>query len=123
MTLKELLKNTISGAEEVTEVLMNKTTELVKAGTHDIEEIFRAVIELGAEGVLDTTAGVKSVFVGSVNALKESGKTTEEAVEEVSEKAVTAIGGVTETGLEEAGKAAQKGVEEAKATVQKPFQK
>jgi len=86
MTLKEILKDTIAGTEEVTEVLMGKTTELVKSGSHDVEEIFKAVIELGKDGVVDTTEGVKGVFVGAVNALKESGTSSEDAVEQVSKK-------------------------------------
>lgn len=87
MDLKEFFKNSITGTEEVAEALMSATTGIVKEGTHDISDIFKAVIGLGEEGVVDTAEGVKGAFVGSVNALKESGKTTEEAVGEVTVKA------------------------------------
>ena len=123
MTLKELLKNSIEGTGEVTETLMKTTTGIVKEGSHDIEEIFAAVIELGKDGAVDVTEGVKGVFVGSVRGLEDSGKSTEEAVEHVSEKALGAIGKVTQEGAEETGEAARKGVDEAKKTLQKPFQK
>jgi putative cell wall-binding protein len=121
--IKDILKNSIEGAGEVTEALMKTSTDLVKEGSHDIEEIFKAVIELGKEGAVDVTEGVKGVFVGSVKALEEGGKTTEEAVEEVSTKAVSVIGNVTEEGVGEVGEAAHRGVEEAKKIVKEPFKK
>ena len=123
MTLKELLKNSIEGTGEVGESLMGATTDLVKAGTHDIEEVFGAIIELGTEGVVDVTVGVKSVFVGSVKALEDSGKSTEEAVEHVSLKAVSAVGKVTQGAEKEVGDAARKGIDEAKGIVKEPFKK
>ena len=123
MGLKESLKESIKGTGEVTEALMSATTGVVKEGTHDIADIFGAVIDLGKEGALDVTAGVKGVFIGSVNALKESGKTTEEAVSEVTTKAEQAVGKSGEKGEETVGRAAKKGIEEAKAVVKAPFEK
>ena len=123
MTLKELLKNSIEGTGEVGETLMKTTADLVKEGGHDIEEIFGAVIELGKDGTVDVTEGVKGVFVGSVKALEESGKSTEEAVEHVSQKAISAVGKVTEETEGEIGQAARKGIDEAKEVVKEPFEK
>lgn len=123
MGLKEFLKGTIEGTEEVTEALMKAATGVVKEGTHDIADIFGAVIELGKEGALDVTAGVKGVFIGSVNALKDSGKTTEQAVGEVTTKAEKAIGDIGVEGENTVGRAAKKGVEEAKEIVKTPFEK
>jgi hypothetical protein len=123
MGLKESLKESIEGTGEVAEALMSATTGVVKEGTHDISDIFKAVIDLGKEGAVDIAEGVKSVFVGSVNALKESGKSTEEAVGEVTIKAEQVVGEVTQEGTEEVGGAAKKGIEEAKAIVKTPFEK
>jgi hypothetical protein len=123
MTLKELLKNSIQGTGEVTETLMRTTTDIVKEGEHDIEEIFGAVIELGKDGAVDVTEGVKGVFIGSVRALEDSGKSTEEAVEHVSGKAVSAVGKVTQDAEKEVGDAARKGIDEAKEIVKEPFTK
>jgi len=123
MGLKEILKNSIEGTGEVAEALMKTTANIAKEGTHDIGEIFGAVIELGKEGAVDVTEGVKGVFVGVVKGLEDSGKTTEEAVEVVSKKAVSAIGNVSEEGAEDVGEAARKGVEEAKKIVKEPFKK
>ena len=123
MGLKEILKDAIEGTGEVSEALMKTATDITKEGTHDIGDIFGAVIELGKEGAVDVTEGVKGVFIGVVKALESSGKTTEEAAEEVSKKAVSAIGDVTEEGTEEVGEAARKGIEEAKKIVEEPFKK
>ncbi len=123
MGLKEFLKGTIEGTGEVTEALMKATTSVVKEGTHDISDIFGAVIELGKEGALDVAAGVKGVFIGSVNALKDSGKTTEDAVSEVSTHAERAIGDIGVEGEDAVGRAAKKGIEEAKGIVKAPFEK
>jgi hypothetical protein len=122
MELKELIKGTLQGTGEVTESLMSVVSDIIKEGTHDVSEIFGVVIELGKEGAIDVTGGVKGVFVGSVNALKESGKSSEDAVTEVTTKAEQAIGSIGETGEETVGNAAKKGVEEAKAIVSKPFE-
>jgi putative cell wall-binding protein len=121
--LKEILKKSIEGTGEVSEALMKTAADIVKEGTHDTGDIFGAVIELGKEGVVDVTEGVKGVFIGMVRALEGSGKTTEEAIEEVSKKAVSVIGSTTEEGTEEVGEAARKGVEEAKKIVKEPFEK
>lgn len=123
MGLKESLKESIEGAGEVTEALMSAAAGVVKEGTHDIADIFKAVIDLGKDGAVDVAEGVKGVFIGSVNALKESGKTTEQAVGEVSVKAEQVIGKVGEEGEERVGEAAKKGIEEAKAIVKTPFEK
>lgn len=123
MGLKDLLKGTIEGTEEVSEALISAAAGIVKEGTHDISDIFGAVIDLGKDGVLDVAVGVKSVFIGSVNALKESGKTTEEAVGEVTVKAEQAIGNVAKEGEETVGDAAKKGLEEAKTVIKTPFEK
>jgi len=123
MGLKESLKEAIKGTGEVTESLMSATAGVVKEGTHDISEIFNAVIELGKDGAVDVAKGVKGVFIGSVNALKESGKTTEQAVGEVTVKAEQVVGKVGEEGEEAIGKAARKGIEEAKEIVKTPFKK
>ena len=123
MGLKESLKEVVEGTGEVTEALMSTTAGVVKEGTHDISEIFRAIIELGKDGAVDVAKGVKGVFIGSVNALKESGKTTEQAVGEVTVKAERVIGEVSEGGEEAIGKAARKGIEEAKEIVKTPFKK
>ncbi|HLC38749.1 MAG TPA: hypothetical protein VJJ80_01295 [Patescibacteria group bacterium] len=123
MDLKEILKSSVEGTGEVSEALMKTTADIVKEGTHDIGDIFGAIIDLGKEGVVDVTEGVKGVFVGVVKALEGSGKTTEEAVEEVSKKAVTAIGSTAKEGAEEVGEAARKGVEEAKKIIKEPFEK
>jgi hypothetical protein len=123
MGVKEVLKSSIEGTGEVSETLMKTSADIVKEGTHDIGEIFGAIIELGKEGAVDVTEGVKGVFIGVVKALEGSGKTTEEAVEVVSKKAVSAIGEVSEQGVGEIGEAARKGVEEAKKIVKEPFVK
>lgn len=123
MGLKESLKEAVEGTGEVAEALMSATTGVVREGTHDISDIFKAVIDLGKEGVIDVTEGVKGVFIGSVKALKESGKTTEDAVGEVVVKAEHIVGKISEEGEEEIGKAAKKGIEEAKEIVKAPFEK
>jgi hypothetical protein len=123
MGLKESLKESIEGTGEVAEALMSATTGVVKEGTHDISDVFKAVIDLGKEGAVDVAQGVKSVFIGSVKALKESGKTTEQAVGEVTVKAEQVIGKVGVEGEEKVGEAAKKGIEEAKAIVKTPFEK
>lgn len=123
MGLKESLKESIEGTGEVAEALMSATTGVVKEGTHDISDIFKAVIDLGKEGAVDVVEGVKSVFIGSVNALKESGKTTEQAIGEVTVKAEQVIGEVSGEGEETVGEAAKKGIEQAKAIVKTPFEK
>ena len=117
MGLKDLLKGTIEGTGEVAESLMAAVTGIVKEGTEDTADIFGAVIDLGQEGVVDVSEGVKDVYVGAVNALKESGKSTEDAVSEVSINAEKAIGNIGEEGMETVGKAAKKGIEEAKEIV------
>jgi len=123
MGLKESLKDSIEGTGEVTEALMSTAAGVVKEGTHDITDIFKAVIDLGKEGAVDVAVGVKSVFIGAVNALKESGKTTEEAVGVVTVKAEEVIGKVTEGGEHAVGGAARKGIEEAKEIIKTPFKK
>lgn len=123
MGVKEFLRDSIEGTGEVAEALMSATTGVVKEGTHDVSDIFKAVIDLGKEGVLDVTEGVKSVFIGSVNGLKESGKSAEEAVGEVTMKAEQIIGETSTEGVEEVSGAAKKGLEEAKAIVEIPFEK
>jgi len=123
MGLKESLKESIKGTGEVTEALMSATAGVVKEGTHDISDIFKAVIDLGKEGAVDVVEGVKSVFIGSVNALKESGKSAEQAIGEVTVKAEQVVGKVSEEGEEKVGEAAKKGIEEAKAIVKAPFEK
>lgn len=122
MQVKELLKGAIEGTGEVAKDVMGTTTDLVKEGATDIGEIFHAVVELGKEGVVDVTGGVRDVFVGSVKALEESGKTTEEAIEEVSSKAESVVSNVSEQGMEDVGSAAKKGIEEAKEVVKKPIE-
>ena len=121
MAIKDFLKNSIEGTGEVTEALMTTTAKVVKEGAHDISDIFGAIIDLGKEGVVDITEGVKGVFLGSVNALKESGKTTEEAASVVTVKAEQAIGKIGKAGEETIGSAAKKGVEEAKKVIKEPF--
>ena len=123
MELKDFLKKSVEGAGEVTEALMSSTAGVVKEGVHDIADIFGAVIELGKEGVVDVTEGVKGVFIGSVNALKESGKSTEEAASVVTVKAEQAIGKIGKEGEETIGSAAKKGIEEAKKVIKEPFEK
>ena len=120
--MKELLKGAIEGTGDVAKDLMGTATDLVKEGTADIGEVFGAVIGLGAEGVGDITSGVRDVFVGSVKALEDSGKTTEEAIEEVTTHATSAAANISKEGMEDAGSAAQKGIEEAKAIVKKPLE-
>ena len=122
MQVKEVLKGAIEGTGDVAKDVMGTATDLVKEGTTDIGEIFHAVVELGKEGVGDVTSSVRDVFVGSVKALEESGKTTEEAVEEVSTKASSVVGNVSEEGMEDVSSAAQKGIEEAKEVVKKPIE-
>ena len=122
MNVKELLKGAIEGTGDIAKDLMGTTTDLVKEGATDIGEIFGAVIGLGAEGVGDVTSGVRDVFVGSVKALEDSGKTTEEAIEEVTTKATGVASNISKEGMEDAGSAAQKGIEEAKAIVKKPLE-
>lgn len=121
MALKDMLKGIVEGTGEVAGTLMGETTKLVKEGTEDVGDIFGAVIELGKDGVVDVTMGVKDVFVGAVKALEESGKTTEDAVAEVTAKAEAAVGNVGEEGMETVGSAAKKGIEEAKGVVKEPF--
>lgn len=123
MGLKESLKESIEGTGEVAESLISATAGVIKEGTHDVSDIFKAVIDLGKEGAVDVAEGVKGVFIGSVNALKESGKTTEEAVSEVTVKAEEVVGNVAEEGEEKVGGAARKGIEEAKKVVVAPFEK
>ncbi|MFH1909635.1 MAG: hypothetical protein ABIJ72_00370 [bacterium] len=123
MDIKESFKKAIEGTGEVTESLMSAATKVVKEGTNDISEIFRAVIDLGKDGIVDVTKGIKGAFIGSVNALKESGKSTEEAVGEVTVKAEQVIGEIGEEGAEAISKAARKGIEEAKEIVKTPFKK
>lgn len=120
--LRNTLKGAVEGTGEVTESLMSTAADIVKAGTHDIGDIFKAVIDIGKEGAVDVVVGVKSVYVGAVKALKESGKSTEEAVSVVTVKAEKAIGEVAKEGEGEIGGAARKGIEEAKAVVKEPFQ-
>lgn len=122
MQIKEMLKNAVEGTGDVAKDLMGTAADLVKEGTADIGEIFGAVVELGAEGVVDVTTGVKEVFIGSVKALEESGKTTEEAVEEVTTKATGAVSNISREGMEDASEAAKKGIEEAKEVVKKPLE-
>jgi len=123
MELRDILKGAVEGTGEVAESLMSTTTDIVKEGTHDIGDLFKAVIDLGKEGAVDVAVGVKSVYIGAVNGLKEAGKSTEEAVGVVTVKAEKAIGEVTQEGEEEIGGAAKKGIEEAKAVVKAPFEK
>jgi len=123
MTAKELLKNVIEGTGDVTKDVMGTVTDIVKEGTHDIGELFGAIIELGKEGLIDVETGVKDVYIGAVKALEISGKTTEDAAEEVTVHAEKAIGNVGEEGAESVGEAAKKGLEEAKGIVKKPFEK
>ena len=123
MTLKEILKGAVEGTGDVAKSLMDTSADLVKEGSHDIGEIFGAVIDLGKEGVIDVTTGVKDVYVGAVNALKDSGHSTEEAVEKVTTKAEEAVGNIGEEGLESVGEAAKKGIHEAKEIVKEPFAK
>jgi len=123
MGLKESLKESIEGTGEVAEALVSATAGVVKEGTHDVSDVFGAVIELGKEGAVDVAEGVKGVFIGSVNALKESGKTTEEAVSEVTTKAEKVIGDISVEGEDTVGRAAKKGLEEAKEVVKTPFDK
>lgn len=122
MNVKELLKGAIEGTGDVAKDVMGTATDLVKEGTADIGELFGAVVELGAEGVGDVTSGVRDVFIGSVKALEESGKTTEEAVEVVATKATSAVSNISKEGMEDASGAAQKGIEEAKEIVKKPIE-
>lgn len=121
MQIKELLRGAIEGTSDVAKDLMGTVTDLVKEGATDIGEIFHAVVDLGKEGVGDVTSSVRDVFVGSVKALEDSGKTTEEAVEEVSSKAVSVVSNIGEQGMEDVSSAAQKGIDEAKAVVKKPL--
>ena len=122
MDLKETLKDAVSGTGDIGQVVMSTTRKLVEEGTHDISKIFGAIISLGSEGVLDITKGVEGVFVGSVNALKNSGKTTEAAVGEVTIEAEKALGDVAEQGEKSVGSAAQKGIEQAKEVIKKPLE-
>ncbi len=121
MQVRELLKNAIEGTGDVAKDLMETATDLIKEGTADIDEIFGSVIKLGAEGIGDITGGVRNVFIGSVKALEESGKTTEDSIEVVSMKASSAVGNVSKQGMKDASTAAQKGIEEAKAIVKAPL--
>lgn len=123
MNVKDLLKGAIEGTGEVAQSLMQAVTGVVKEGTEDVAGIFGAVIDLGKEGVVDVSEGVKDVYVGAVKALTESGKTTEDAVAEVTAKAEEAVGKIGEEGMETVGSAAKKGIEEAKGIVSKPFVK
>jgi hypothetical protein len=123
MSLKNVLKEAVEGTGEVAEELMSAVTGIVKEGAHDIADVFGAVIELGKDGAIDVTEGVKSTFVAAVKALKESGKSTEDAVAEVSAGAEKAVGKIGEEGAEAVGGAAKKGIEEAKKIVKTPFEK
>lgn len=123
MGLKQIFKDAVEGTGEAAEALMSAASGVVKEGTHDISEVFKAVIELGKEGAVDVTVGVKSVFIASVKALKETGKSTEDAVSEVTAGAEKAVGEVSKEGLEAVGGAAKKGIEEAKKVVKAPFEK
>lgn len=120
MALKEMLKEAIEGTGEVTESLVSAVTGVVKEGAEDISDIFGAVIDLGKDGVVDTTEGIKDVYVGAVKALKESGKSTEEALGEVTTKAEQVIGNVSQEGEEVIGQAIAKGIEEARAIIKTP---
>ncbi|MFH1749811.1 MAG: hypothetical protein ABH837_02895 [bacterium] len=121
MSLKDSLKSSIEGSGEITESLISAVSGIIKQGGSSISDIFGAVIDLGKEGVVDVTEGVKGVYVGAVKALKESGKSTENAIKEVSIDAEKAIGGIGEEGMEAISSAAKKGVEEAKEIVKIPF--
>lgn len=130
MGLKDLLKDTIEGTGEVASTLTETVSGLVKGGTEDVADIFGAVIELGKDGVVDVANGVKDVYVAAVKALEESGKTTEEAMGEITAKAEDAIGKITkgggetvEEGIGAVAGAAKKGIEEAKEVVKTPFNK
>lgn len=122
MGIKEVLKSAIEGTGEVAEEIIGAVTGIVKEGSEDVSDVFGAVIDLGKEGVVDVTEGVKDVYVGAVKALTESGKTTEEAIEEVSSKAAGAIGKISEDSMETVGSAAKKGIEEAKGVLKKPLE-
>lgn len=123
MGLKEVLKGTIEGTGEVTKSLIATVAGIVKEGTEDTADIFGAVIDLGKDGVVDVSEGVKGTYIGAVNALKESGKSTEDAVSEVTVNAEKAISNIGEEGMETVGEAAKKGIEEAKAVVKAPLEK
>lgn len=123
MSIKDTLKTSIEGSGEVAESLISAVSGIVKQGSSSISEIFGAVIDLGKEGVVDVAEGTKGVYVGAVNALKESGKTTEDAVEEVSTNAEAAIGSISQEGMETVSEAAKKGIEEAQEIISKPFEK
>jgi len=122
MGIKEVLKSAIEGTGEVAEAIVGAVTGIVREGSEDVSDVFGAVIDLGKDGVVDVTEGVKDVYVGAVKALTESGKTTEEAIEEVSTKAAGAIGKISEDSMDTVGSAAKKGIEEAKGLLKKPLE-
>ncbi|MFA4996414.1 MAG: hypothetical protein WC536_04720 [Patescibacteria group bacterium] len=121
MAIKELLKNAIEGTGEIAESLASTVTSILKEGTEDAGEIFGAIVELGKEGVIDITEGVKDVYIGAVKSLEESGKSTEEAIGEVTTKAEHALGKVVQGGEDATGEAIKKGIKEAKEIVKAPF--
>ena len=123
MSLKDSIKSSIEGSGKITESLIRAVSGIVKQGSASVSDIFGAVIDLGKEGVVDVAEGTKGVYVGAVKALKESGKTTEEAIEEVSTHAETAISNISQEGMKSISEAAKKGIEEAKEIVKKPFEK
>ena len=123
MNAKEMLKNAITGSGDVAQTTMQTATDVVKAGTVNLEELFGAAMELGKEGAVDVTSAVKGIFIGAVNALKESGKSSEDAVTEVTVKAESAIGKVGEEGANAVVGAAREGVKQAKEVVKEPFEK
>jgi phage-related protein len=123
MGIKELLKGTIEGTGEVAESLISAVTGIVKEGTEDISGVFGAVIDLGKDGVVDVASGVRDAYIGAINALKESGKTTEDAISEVTTNAERAISNISEESMETVGGAAKKGIEEAKEILKTPLAK
>lgn len=123
MTVKELLKGVVEGTSDVATDVMGVVTKIVKEGTHDIGELFGAVIELGKEGVVDVETGVKDVYIGAVKALEASGETTEDAIQKVTVQAEKAVGNISQEAAGAVGEAAKKGLEEAKGIVKQPFEK
>lgn len=123
MGLKELLKGAVEGTGEVAESLIAAVAGVVKEGTEDTADIFGAVIDLGKDGVVDISEGVKDAYIGAVNALKESGKSTEDAVSEVTTNAERAISNISAESMETVGGAAKKGIEEAKEIIKAPLEK
>lgn len=121
MDLKETLKGVVEGTGDLAKSIMEATAGIVKEGTEDVGDIFGAVIGLGKDGVLDVAEGVKDVYVGAVKALEESGKTTEDAVAEVTAKAEAAISKIGEEGIGDVADAAKKGLSEAKEILKTPL--